>query len=93
MEPSEIAHKNIRITGRVQGVGFRYAARNEATALGIKGFVRNLPNGDVYMEAEGTLTQLEDYVSWCHEGPVRAVIRNVDVYDGDVMNFEGFKIR
>jgi two-component system LytT family response regulator len=51
-------HKNIRITGRVQGVGFRYSARSLASSLGIKGFVRNLPNGEVYIEAEGNYLTL-----------------------------------
>ena len=51
--PEDIIHQNIRISGRVQGVGFRYNAREAAFHYGIKGFIRNQPNGDVYIEAEG----------------------------------------
>jgi acylphosphatase len=88
-----ILHKNIRISGRVQGVGFRYAARNYAHMLGISGFIRNLTNGDVYLEAEGTAEQIEEYLKWCHQGPPRAVIRFIDIYDGDVAGFVGFEVR
>ena len=49
-----MVHKNIVIQGWVQGVGFRYAARKMAFQYGINGFVRNLPDGSVYIEAEGS---------------------------------------
>lgn len=88
-----ILHKNIRISGRVQGVGFRYAARSAAHMFGINGFIRNLPNGDVYLEAEGNPDQIEEYLKWCHQGPPRAVIRFIDIYDGDVAGFVGFEVR
>lgn len=93
MQPESIIHKNIRITGRVQGVGFRYSARSIARNLGVNGFVRNLPNGDVYIEAEGILNQLEDFIEWCHQGPPRAVIQFVDVYDGEVVGYAGFEVK
>ena len=86
-------HKNIRITGKVQGVGFRYSARNAAYSLGINGFVRNLSNGDVYIEAEGNSNQLDEFIQWCRQGPSRAIIKYIDVYDGAVTGFEGFIIR
>jgi acylphosphatase len=87
-----ILHKNIRITGRVQGVGFRYSAKQVARELGIKGYIRNLPDGAVYIEAEGTLPRLEDFIAWCNDGPPRAVIQFVDVYDGEVLNYQDFKV-
>jgi acylphosphatase len=90
---THLLHKNIRLSGRVQGVGFRYSAQNAAEALGIKGYVRNLPNGEVFIEAEGTSTQLQDFVEWCHEGPVRATIRNIDMVDSDVVGYKEFLIR
>jgi len=93
MEPKIIIHKNIRITGRVQGVGFRYSARIMASTLDIHGFVRNLPNGDVYIEAEGNPNQLEEFIQWCRQGPIRAKIKVVDVYDGELVGFEGFVVK
>ena len=88
-----ILHKNIRISGRVQGVGFRYTARSVARSYMINGFVRNLPDGDVYIEAEGNSSQLESFLTWCREGPPRAVINDVVVEDGKVVGFGEFLIR
>jgi len=93
MNLKPILHKNIRISGRVQGVGFRYSARSTALIFGIRGFIRNLPNGDVYLEVEGNSDQVEEYIKWCYQGPSRAVIKHVDVYDGEVLEFEGFEVR
>jgi|WetSurMetagenome_2_1015567.scaffolds.fasta_scaffold124542_2 acylphosphatase len=86
-------HKNVTVSGRVQGVGFRYAAKHAAISLDIKGFVRNLPNGDVYLEAEGYNDQLNSFIAWCHQGPIRAVVKNVLVYDGPVARFNHFEVR
>jgi acylphosphatase len=93
MIAEKVIHKNIRITGRVQGVGFRYSARSVAFSLGIKGYVRNISNGDVYIEAEGTLQQLENLIAWCRQGPSRSKIKMVDIYDGEVVGFEVFEVK
>jgi len=92
MAPAVIIHKNIRITGRVQGVGFRYACRNIAYLLEIKGFVRNLPDGDVYIEAEGKRVQMDEFLAWCWEGPSRAEVERVEVEDGKVVGFGDFQL-
>lgn len=93
MKYQNILHKNIRISGRVQGVGFRYSAKQVASSLGISGFIRNLPNGDVYMEVEGMTQQMEEFINWCHQGPQRAVIKSVNIIDGMLMSFEEFIVR
>jgi acylphosphatase len=93
MNLKTILHKSIRISGRVHGVGFRYSAKSMASFIGIKGYVRNLPNGDVFIEAEGSSSQLEEFIKWCRQGPPRAVIKFVDVYDGEVVGFEEFEVR
>ena len=59
----------IQVTGKVQGVGFRWSAAIEARSLGITGFVKNLPDGNVYIEAEGSIEQLNTFVEWCRQGP------------------------
>ncbi len=51
----------LRVTGRVQGVGFRYYAQKKALELGVNGYVRNRPDGSVYIEAEG---MIELYISY-----------------------------
>jgi acylphosphatase len=86
-------HKNIRVTGRVQGVGFRYSAQSTASFLGLHGFVRNLPNGDVYIEVEGDPIAVEDFIKWCRQGPPRAMIKFIDIYDGEVIGFNRFEVR
>lgn len=88
-----ILHKNIRISGRVQGVGFRYNARSMASYTGVKGFIRNLSNGDVYIEAEGTTEQMEEYLNWCRQGPSRARIDFIDIYDGEVIGYGDFIVK
>jgi len=93
MKSESTLHKNIRISGRVQGVGFRYTARSMASIIGVKGFVRNLPNGDLYIEAEGIDSQLEEYIQWCRQGPPRAKINYIDIYDGEVAGFKEFLVR
>ena len=90
---SEKIHKNIQIKGSVQGVGFRFSARNAAYACQIKGFVKNMPDGDVYIEAEGPTYNLNKFLAWCHEGPASARIREVIVSDGPYKNFTNFDIK
>ncbi|MBK7045351.1 MAG: acylphosphatase [bacterium] len=62
----------LRISGRVQGVGFRWHAREEALRLGLTGRVRNLADGSVQLVAEGPRVSLEALATWCGRGPVRA---------------------
>ncbi|HXH19940.1 MAG TPA: acylphosphatase [Chitinophagales bacterium] len=85
-------HYNIRITGRVQGVWYRDSARSKARELGITGFVRNDPDGSVYIEAEGGEGELKKLVEWCWEGPPRAKVESVDVEEGEVKDFTEFEI-
>lgn len=65
------------IHGLVQGVSFRYSAREEAQRLHLTGWVRNLPNGDVEAVAEGEQATLKKFVAWCHEGPSEAKVESV----------------
>lgn len=86
-------HMNIRITGRVQGVGFRYSAVHLARQLNIKGFIRNMPDRSVYIEAEGTELQLNEFVSWCIKGPPRSKILQVDAAVGIYCAFNEFEVK
>ncbi len=65
------------ISGRVQGVGFRYATIEEAQGLGLRGWVRNRPSGDVEILAEGGEEVLKMLVAWAHLGPPAAHVSNV----------------
>jgi len=86
-------HKNIQIFGRVQGVGFRYSARLAARNYGIKGYVRNMPDGSVYIEAEGHEKNVTEFINWCRKGPDSAYIEYISVEDAGLKNFEFFDVR
>jgi len=82
----------IHITGRVQGVGFRWSAANEARNREIKGFVKNLSDGSVYIEAEGSPEQLEIFVGWCKRGPAFGSVESVTVESAAMVNYTAFRI-
>ena len=85
-------HYNIQIRGRVQGVGFRHSAASEARYRGIKGFVKNLPDGSVYIEAEASGEQLNAFVEWCKKGPGYGFVESVNADSCSVFNYTGFRI-
>ena len=83
----------LTVFGKVQGVGFRYYTRKKAKELSISGFVKNMPDGSVYIEAEGTEASLYQFVSWCGDGPSWARVVKVDRQDVPVCGFEEFNVR
>lgn len=86
-------HFNIRVSGRVQGVFFRASTKTSADQLNISGFVRNEPDGSVYIEAEGEEKKLEEFIDWCHKGPTSAQVDKVALSEMPVQDFQGFEIR
>jgi len=70
-----------RISGRVQGVGFRYSAIREAQRLRLGGWVRNAVNGDVEVWAEGPDEKLKDFLAWLHQGPEFSRVDTVEKED------------
>ncbi|MBW2092437.1 MAG: acylphosphatase [Deltaproteobacteria bacterium] len=70
------------ISGRVQGVYFRYSTELEANRLGLTGWVRNRRSGDVEAVFEGDEKQVEEMIAWCHHGPPGAIVRQVQVERG-----------
>jgi acylphosphatase len=88
------AAAQLRVSGLVQGVGFRYYVIRKANALGIKGWVRNLYNGDVEIVAEGDRLVLESFISEVRSGPRAAWVKEVDIHWKDFQGaFSGFEIR
>ncbi|GIX47901.1 MAG: acylphosphatase [Candidatus Tectimicrobiota bacterium] len=67
------------VHGRVQGVNFRAATRQQARRLGLHGWVRNCPDGTVEVVAEGEAAAVEQLVQWCHQGPPAARVTQVEV--------------
>ncbi|HEV8339432.1 MAG TPA: acylphosphatase [bacterium] len=70
--------RRVLLEGRVQGVGFRFYTVRQAQALGVGGFVRNLPDGRVEAEAEGTPSAVEAFLHRLRRGPAGSVVRRID---------------
>lgn len=87
-------HYNILVNGLVQGVYFRTSSVAEAEKLGLKGYVRNLEDKYVYVEAEGPESALEKFVKWCEHGPERAQVDKVNVDKTSILKgYSDFSIR
>lgn len=80
---SESDARGFRVVGRVQGVGFRWWARRTAEALGVSGWVRNLPDGSVEVQANGTRVALEQLESRLREGPTASRVDRVERLPSD----------
>ncbi|MCS7226325.1 MAG: acylphosphatase [Gloeomargarita sp. SKYB31] len=65
------------ISGRVQGVGYRFATQQQALRLGISGWVRNLPDGRVQAVFAGPSDAVEKMLAWCQQGPPAAQVTSV----------------
>lgn len=80
------------IHGMVQGVYFRASTRDEAVRIGVKGWVRNLPDGSVEALFEGEKKKVEAIVGWCYKGPPSARVMKVDLawetYKGEFGRFD-----
>ena len=83
-----------KVKGRVQGVGFRYFTQNKALELGLSGWVRNLPDGSVELEAFGPIPELEHLLHSIREGPIGSRVEQLDFQwvSGSPSN-KGFEIR
>ncbi len=81
------------ISGRVQGVGFRFNTKRKAKKLRVKGWVKNLDNGKMKAVVEGEEKDLEKLIEWAKKGPFTAKVTDTDIefedYKGE---FNKFKI-
>ena len=94
MQNSNLKRAHVRVSGQVQGVFFRDATRQKAEELGLAGWVRNVPEGQVEALFEGPSEKVEEMVRWCEEGPQRASVENVDTdFENAEGDLEGFEVR
>ena len=90
----DLARVRLVVSGRVQGVFFRQSALDEARRLGLSGWVRNLPTGEVEIVAEGRRPNLRALALWSHRGPRGARVSGVAEEWEDFRNeFDGFRVR
>jgi acylphosphatase len=80
------------ISGRVQGVGFRYFAERAAQQTGVTGWARNLADGRVEVHANGSPRQLSDFEARLRMGPPLADIRGFEAQDVPLIASSGFNI-
>ena len=83
----------IKVYGKVQGVWFRKSTQQKALALGLRGFCKNLEDGSVYIEAEGDLEKLFNFVNWCKKGPELANVENLKMSEETPTGAMGFEVK
>ncbi len=84
----------IIVSGKVQGVFFRASTRDQASTLGIAGFVRNLYDGRVEIVAQGKPEQLDNFVAWCAQGPPGADVTDCNIAEYTSPNaYRDFEVR
>ncbi len=97
MEPffifTHMINIRLRITGKVQGVFYRKSTQQMAELIGIKGFVKNEPDGSVFVEAEGENSAVYKLIDYCHHGPEGAAVEHVSIIQGEIVGYNNFEIR
>ncbi len=83
----------VHVSGRVQGVGYRRNTEEQATNLGVDGWVRNLDDGRVEAVFEGDPETVEAMIEWCHTGSARATVDDVQVKYVKPRRADGFRVR
>lgn len=85
---------HLLVSGYVQGVGFRFYVERVASELGVVGYVRNLPNGKVEVEAEGPKARLADLIERVRRGPRAAQVSDVEIeWTAPSGDFDSFSLR
>ena len=88
-------HYKIKVEGKVQGVWFRKYTNDKAQSLNLNGFVRNEPDGSVYIEVEsGQEDKLNEFIQWLYQGSPLSKVDNVIILEeSPCQNFDGFVIQ
>ena len=81
------------VSGRVQGVFFRANIRKKAIELGLIGYARNLPDGNVEIAAQGTENEIKELIAFVKQSPGISKVTDVKIKYKELENFEGFEIR
>jgi acylphosphatase len=85
---------HVRLSGRVQGVGFRHSTAEEARRRKLGGWVRNLESGAVEAVFEGAPEAVQEMLRWCQQGPPGAWVRDLKVaWDEPLEDLRQFEVR
>ena len=85
--------RRVLVSGRVQGVGFRWHTVERARALGVSGWVRNLPDGRVEVWIEGAAAAVGAMLGWLADGPAHAHVAGIEPHAEQAAGLTGFDIR
>lgn len=88
-----LKHYEIIVYGRVQGVGFRYAALNQARSLNLKGWVENLYNGSVRTVIQGDDSSCRAYIQWCRSGSGYSWVERMEISEKKLETLTSFVVR
>ena len=89
----DVIRRRIVVHGRVQGVWFRGATERQARALGVAGWVRNLPDGTVEAVFEGSTSAVQRAVAYCRQGPPGARVERVEEREEAPEGLRSFDVR
>lgn len=89
----EMIRVHVIVRGEVQGVGYRYTARLEADARGVRGWVRNRRDGTVEAEVEGAPAAVEDMLGWMRQGPPGSRVDEVTTTETPPVGDGSFEVR
>ena len=92
-QPHPLTRRLVTVVGRVQGVGFRWYAKELADALGLTGWVRNCDDGSVELEVEGSTDLLDDYERRLQTGNPSAIVKKILAVPVAPRGGNGFEIR
>lgn len=85
--------RHVLVSGRVQGVAFRWYTREKAQELGLAGWVKNLPDGRVEAWLEGEEGAVRAMLAWLAKGPQAARVKNVEVIERTCAGLNAFDVR
>jgi len=88
-----MTRRRVVVHGFVQGVHFRDTVRRQAVAKGVAGWVRNNRDGTVEAVFEGEPDAVEQMVEFCRQGPGRAEVTGMEVFEEEPEGLEGFRVR
>lgn len=91
-DAAAVRRAHVWVTGRVQGVFFRGSCAEEAARLGIRGWIRNLPDGRVEAVFEGPRETVDEMLRWCEKGPPGAKVFRLAGKDEDPEDEQGFTV-
>ena len=94
MTEKQLKRAHLFISGRVQGVNFRYYTRQQAQSLGVTGWVRNLLDRRVEAICEGDEISVQQMIEWCYQGPSAARVDHVETHwEEPTGQFSSFEIK